>query len=63
MYTWSIYFTYVEGYGDGVITERYYVRGDDDIEAIDKALTLFLNDFGLDFDTDIENIEWDCCKI
>jgi hypothetical protein len=44
-------------------SKHYYAKGDDDIEALDKALTLFLKDFNLDFDTDIENIDWGYCRV
>lgn len=63
MYWWSIRFIYMEGYGDGTITETYYARGETSSEALDKALTVFLKDFDLDFDEDIDNIEWSYCRI
>lgn len=63
MYTWSIRLTYIEGYGDGSISEHYYVLAENDIDAIDKALTSFLDEFDLVFDEDIENIEWSYCRV
>lgn len=63
MYTWSIRLTYIEGYGDGSISEHYYIKAKNDIDALDSALTSFLNEFGLNFDDDIENIEWSYCRV
>lgn len=63
MHTWSVRLTYSEGYGDGIINQTYYVYAENDIEAIDKALNSFYSEFGLNFDDDIENIDWEYCRV
>jgi hypothetical protein len=44
-------------------SKHYYVYANNDIDALDMALTLFLNEFNLNFDNDIENIEWGYCRV
>lgn len=63
MFTWNVSLLYVEGYGDGTVWEHYYVQAENEVSAIDKALSSFLDEFGLDFDDDIDNIEWDCTRV
>lgn len=57
MFTWFIRLTYVGIYGD-TITQCYLTKADNDIIALDKALSQFWIDTGLNFDDDIENINW-----
>lgn len=61
MFTWSIGLIYTGG--DNFITQHYYVLASDDVTAIDKALNSFYSEFGLNFDDDIEYIEWSYCRL
>ena len=63
MFTWSVELTYMVGYGDDYISETYYVFAPDDITALDKALNSFYSEFGLNFEDDIEYIEWSYCRL
>lgn len=61
MFVYSVRLTYTGNYGDDHLTEHYYVTAPNGCLAVDKALTTFLNDNGLNFDDDIDNIEWTYC--
>lgn len=63
MFTWSIRLTYTGVHGDDYISQSYYVTASNDIDAIDKALNSFYSEFGLNFEDDIEYIEWSYCRV
>jgi len=63
MFTWSVNLTYTGAHGDDYISQTYYVTAPNDIDAIDKALNSFYSEFGLNFEDDIEYIEWSYCRV
>ena len=63
MFTYSIRLTYVGNYGDDHFTEHYYITAPNSCLAVDKALTLFLKEYDLNFDDDVDNIEWSYCPV
>lgn len=63
MFTWSVRLTYTGVYGDDYISQTYYVSASDSIDALDTALNSFYSEFGLNFEDDIEYIEWSYCRV
>lgn len=63
MFAWCVSLTYTGVHGDDHISNTYYVSAPNATLAIDKALNNFYSEFGLNFEDDIEYIEWSYCKL
>ena len=61
MYRWSVNWTYIEGYGDGYVSQSFDVFAPDSVTALDITLTQFLRLLNAELDDVFEDIDYSIC--
>lgn len=61
MYRWSVNWTYIEGYGDGYVSQSFDVFAPDSVTALDITLTQFLHLLNAELDDVFEDIDYSIC--
>ena len=61
MHRWSENWTYIEGYGDGYVSQSFDVFAPDSVTALDVTLTQFLHLLNAELDDVFEDIDYSIC--